>query len=246
MHQSCQLEPLCDLSPTYYPKAVSSLIIMNIFETNLDLNVGLGPLGRGHTYNAFVDPEELHFANHTAASSPQEVPRILRSSSMSSEIYDQVQGNWSSLADVSEPLNVHTSPPEYSLDPTVADNGPTKSYAPRRRFASRRSKTPPRVKPRNGRHARELGRNRHAAASYRSRQKDQLDTLLNRVRDEQSRMLEQREMVYSLKVELFQLRNALMAHQQIHVFGTNALNPVQQPQSETMCLQSFDFAPPGV
>lgn len=192
---------------------------MEVFEPPLNLGERVSLLDRQHLQEHSIDPEELHFSTLDG-----DIPtRMTASSSRSGSLDSSVVDN-SILPDPME-WDVHSRSARSMVDIGSVDG---KRYAPRQNTGSRKStKAPTRVKPRNGQHARELERNRQAAANYRSRQKNQLDTLLSRVRNEETRMLKQKGMIYSLKDELFQLRNQLMAHQQAHIFGMREMNQGQ-------------------
>lgn len=164
-----------------------------------------------------IDPEELHFSQ--AEGSFQELdPDSSRSSTQSSqEVPSLLPRELKTGSDVDSVSSVGS---KHSWDYDHTDCRPSKAYAPRTSATGRKStKAALRVKPRNGQHARELERNRQAAANYRSRQKKQLNSLLTRVREEEDKMAKQKSMVYSLKDELWHLRNNLMARQQMQIFG---------------------------
>jgi hypothetical protein len=165
----------------------------------------------------YIDPEELHLSL-SEDNFPDLISNIFRTTTRS----QKTQGT------AGPPELDSSSPTDSASSVTVPDltNNeqpqvrPAKAYAPRGTASGRKSTTSAlRVRPRNGQHARELERNRHAAANYRSRQKNQLDTLLTRVREEENKMVKQRGMVYSLKEELWQLRNNLISRQQMQIFG---------------------------
>lgn len=167
----------------------------------------------------FIDPEELHFGQPTddATSLIHNLETV--STKTSPEPVTPAHSN-STLA--ARRNSTSSTRSHSSSEAHYTGHECAKEYAPRQSSAGTKStRKGLRVKPRNGRHARELERNRNAAASYRSRQKTQLDSLLTRVREEEKQMIKQKSMVYSLKDELWHLRNEFMARQQLQILGMN-------------------------
>lgn len=186
----------------------------------------------------YIDPEELHFSQ--ADNCPPELNLKTSSSSSSSSQSYQSPGTAVS-SELNLPKNVDSASSvtsKNSFSHEQPEWRPKKAYAPRVTASERKSnKAALRVRPRNGQHARELERNRQAAANYRSRQKNQLDSLLTRVREEEDKMVKQKGMVYSLKEELWQLRNNMMARQQMQLFAMRNMEGIMPADQQS---SSFD------
>ena len=206
----------------------------------MDFTDRVNLLDRTTMNKQYIDPEEIHysrsqdeFPDHHLGSAPSFLP-----TSQGVRPTGPSEMNLSSNFDPSS----SSSGSDSSRNSEHIDEQVTKAYAPRASAAGRKStKAALRVRPRNGQHARELERNRHAAANYRSRQKNQLDTLLTRVREEEHKMVKQKSLVYSMKEELWQLRNNLMARQQMQIFG--AQNQNTRLSATSLPGQAFGFDP---
>jgi hypothetical protein len=187
----------------------------------MDLAERIGLLDRSSGDGHCIDPEELHFSN--AADSLQEFD--VDSSQSSAQGTGRLSNLFPAQLDIANDIgSISSVESKHSVEYEPADGRSSRAYAPRASAVERKStKAALRVRPRNGQHARELERNRQAAANYRSRQKNQLDSLLTRVREEEDKMVKQKSMVYSLKEELWHLRNNLMARQQIQIFGARSM-----------------------
>lgn len=195
---------------------------MSTSTLSMDLAESMNLLDRTDASKSYVNPEELHL------SQPEGEILMFNVNSSSSSIQSPQDAIPAMPADTIGPESSTTS--ESSQNNNDGRFRPSKAYAPRASASGRKStKASMRVRPKNGQHARELERNRQAAASYRSRQKNQLDSLLTRVREEEDKMLKQRSLVYSLKDELWQLRNQLMARQQSQIFASRNLDPSKRP-----------------
>ncbi|KAK5049559.1 hypothetical protein LTR84_004488 [Exophiala bonariae] len=84
------------------------------------------------------------------------------------------------------------------------------TYRPRNTPVRRRKATTSRITPRSTKHARELELNRKAATKCRNRQKNFVENLQNKCRNEEARMLEQSALVHALHDEVVLLRNEVM------------------------------------
>lgn len=196
-----------------------------------NMSTGRLNLGLGHSVQLsnpseiagqFIDPEELHFKQ------PMDVtinliPSLETASTKSSP--EMVNSAHSNTTLAARRNSTNSAKSHSSCEAHHTGHECEKAYLPRRSpTRTKATRRGLRIKPRNGQHARELERNRNAAASYRSRQKNQLDSLLTRVREEEQRMLKQKSMVYSLKDELWHLRNEFMARQQLQILGMSNSN----------------------
>jgi hypothetical protein len=208
-----------------------------LHQTMMNLEDRVGLLDRSTMNNQFIDPEELHYSQPDDEFTDNEVTSSTSSLQGSQDLDLSLPSELNYLGNLD---SSHGSGAKLSAPDEHIDTRPGKAYAPRASAASRKSaKAALRVRPRNGQHARELERNRQAAANYRSRQRNQLDTLLNRVREEEDKMVKQKSMVYSLKEELWHLRNNLMARQQMQIFGMRNM----EAAATALPQQSFNFDP---
>ncbi|ETN46048.1 uncharacterized protein HMPREF1541_00231 [Cyphellophora europaea CBS 101466] len=202
----------------------------------------------------FIDPEELHFSLPSEQDPSQ---RSLGSYSSgashgSADFDSTIFSDLTNKTMLDSSISYTDTKPALDLDAPDADDGTTKGYTPHRTSKSKRRTTKSssssssslKVKPRNGQHARELARNRQAAANYRAKQKNQLDALLERAREEERRMVKQRAMVYSLKDELWHLRNELLARQQIQLCGASGSNSDDLGVAHTTQQQQQQQQPP--
>lgn len=84
------------------------------------------------------------------------------------------------------------------------------TYRPRNTPVRRRKATTSRITPRSSKHARELELNRKAATKCRNRQKNFVENLQQKCRNEEARMHEQSALVHALHDEVIVLRNEIM------------------------------------
>lgn len=194
---------------------------MSLQNPPLGLLERVGLLDRSGMAPQCIDPEELHFT--------QPGGNALGLDTSTPSCLSQSFSRWTTSNHPNSTLNPTSNSTSSTklkwlcdLDYTACDY--EKVYNPRQPSTGiKTTRKGLRVKPKNGQHARELERNRNAAASYRSRQKNQLDSLLTRVREEEQQLIKQKNMVYSLEDELWHLRNELY-RQQLQVLGTTKLD----------------------
>lgn len=177
------------------------------------------PLNRSAMATPSIDPNNLYFSRPADNDIDLDMDFLTSFAPSPAESAQSAHPEPPLTATRKSTSSTKKSKPSRHLDNT--DSKDQKTYAPRQPLARKPTRKALRVKPRNSQHARELDRNRNAAASYRSRQKNQVDSLLTRMRDEEQRMIKQRDMVYSLRDELWHLRNEFIAQQQLQAFDAS-------------------------